>query len=93
MLKVIYRKFYIFKFILTNLSYRNWIKTSGKPDEHIFIESNSPICEKNYVECGFVNPLIYDRNKTLYHRINMKKEIGKNNISSLNNTYNTTNPN
>ena len=50
--------------------FRNWIKNNGKPDEHIFIESSATVCEKNYVECGIKNPLVYDRNKTLYWKLN-----------------------
>lgn len=46
--------------------FRNWVKSTGKPDGHIYIAANYTKCEKNYVECGNTNPLVYDRNKTLY---------------------------
>jgi len=50
------------------LCYRKWIKTYGKPDEHLYIDTFGNICYKTYAECGQETPLIYDRNKTLYNK-------------------------
>ena len=51
------------------LCFKNWIKDSGEPSEHIVNdESDNQTCDKHYVLCeGSKSNLIYNRQKSLYN--------------------------